>query len=750
MKKNSIKNGAFIRTMALCFIFIVLSLIFIGIILFENRQKTEQKLIDNTKQIQVVATEKMNTSIQILKIMAKIIEGQEEYDTDNVKGILQSFNGNGLFEFFGYGNIDGSSYMLEVESDEYIDFDLSKYYFFEEAIAGETIVSGFIDDELFGNNVGYYVIPVKNEDEVVGFVYGIVTVEEFRDLSLSSVFAGTGFFCILDSDGNLTNKTLYTRTDLLTASNIEELAKFTNVERIEFYAALKSNDRSVVRFTGPFGSMIASIHPLGVNDWHVVGIVSESVISSNYDEIAIGTVVIVILACILLLYFIYQQACIMQDNKNTLETLAYVDELTGCSNYNKFKLEAVQYINKNSDSEFALWSLDLKDFKNINSVFGYEFGDIILKQISKIVQTHSVTENMNCRVTADRFIGLSMYENKNELEKLAKKLIEIVSNEEFGNYGTVHIDLSVGIYCITENSKNRINIQEIVDNTFMAMNAAKQNNGSQYKFFTDEIKNANSRELGLLSSYKNAMKNGEFTFYIQPKVDIQNKNAIVGGEVLARWTKDKHEIISPTEFIPLFEKKGIVVDVDRYIFEEVCRWYSGYLLRNNPPINIAINVSRLGIIQKDFVQWYSNIKKKYDIPNGLLELEITESIFLEDSFAFDKIVDALHKAGFICTIDDFGAGYSSLNILKNINFDIIKLDAFFFKKGNDINRDNVILATFLNMAKKLNIKTVAEAIESEEQVNFLREMGCNIIQGYVFSKPIEVNKFETVIKNHLI
>lgn len=213
-------------------------------------------------------------------------------------------------------------------------------------------------------------------------------------------------------------------------------------------------------------------------------------------------------------------------------------------------------------------------------------------------------------------------------------------------------------------------------------------------------------------------------------------------EALSRWHSTERGIIPPNEFIPLFEKNGSIIQLDRMVFETLCQKAQQYLAEGRQPLVMACNVSRLGMFQNDFVDFYVGIKQKYEIPNGVLELEFTESIIWDNYDLFRQNVMELQKNGFLCAIDDFGSGYSSLNVLKNLPMDILKLDMLFFREESDVTRARTVIANIVVMAKELNMKTVAEGVEQMEQVEFLRKIGCDVVQGYVFARPMPMADFD--------
>ena len=229
-------------------------------------------------------------------------------------------------------------------------------------------------------------------------------------------------------------------------------------------------------------------------------------------------------------------------------------------------------------------------------------------------------------------------------------------------------------------------------------------------------------------------------------MDIQQGVAIGGAEALVRWAPPDQPLISPGEFIPLFERNGFIVELDRYMLEQVCRWLRGYLDRGGRELVVSVNVSRLGLFQEDFVEHTIQIKETYRIPDGLLDLEFTESVVLDDNALFIRSVRRLQQHGFLCSLDDFGTGYSSLNLLKSLPIDVLKLDILFFTRDADHCRERIVIANILHMARQLHIRTIAEGVEALEQVAFLRDAGCDMVQGFVFARPMPLDEFDRLLE----
>lgn len=233
---------------------------------------------------------------------------------------------------------------------------------------------------------------------------------------------------------------------------------------------------------------------------------------------------------------------------------------------------------------------------------------------------------------------------------------------------------------------------------------------------------------------------GEFTVYYQPKVDLKT-GKMACSEALVRW-QGEDGVIPHDRFIPVFEHKFLINRLDQFVFEEVCRWLRANLDGGMPVLPVSVNVSRLQFYDQDFVSRYIEIRDRYRVPAQLLEIEFTESIVLSNDQLLLKTVNALKRAGFACSIDDFGKGYSSLSLLKELPVDVLKLDRFFFEEGGDRERDWSIVQGIVEMVHKFHVRTVAEGIESPEQVERLRRMGCDYIQGFVFFRPMPCGAYE--------
>ena len=285
------------------------------------------------------------------------------------------------------------------------------------------------------------------------------------------------------------------------------------------------------------------------------------------------------------------------------------------------------------------------------------------------------------------------------------------------------------------------------DCALLAINYTKGRYNKNYAFYDDNMHQRLLKERRITDSMEQSLKNGEFKVYLQPKYNIRDKK-MVGAEALVRWIHPEWGFMSPAEFIPLFEKNGFISNLDRYLWEQVCVVLKSWQDRNMPMIPISINVSRADIYTADLPQIILQLTHKYGIDAKYLYLEITESAYAENPHQIKTAVDQLRKLGFIVALDDFGSGYSCLNMLSQINMDELKLDNHFVKNETS-DTSKGIINYVVDMAHRLNMKIVAEGVETPEQLEILRKTGCDIAQGYYFAKPMPVEEFEEILKNSI-
>ncbi|MGN1152981.1 MAG: putative bifunctional diguanylate cyclase/phosphodiesterase, partial [Candidatus Gastranaerophilaceae bacterium] len=269
-------------------------------------------------------------------------------------------------------------------------------------------------------------------------------------------------------------------------------------------------------------------------------------------------------------------------------------------------------------------------------------------------------------------------------------------------------------------------------------------------YYDDNLRKKLLNEKNIEDEMHRALISGQFVMYLQPKYDMKNLVAC-GSEALVRWVHPTKGFINPGEFVPLFEKNGFILNIDRFMWEQACKAIKSWIERGFDAVPISVNVSRLHLSNEFFIDDLKNLIHKYQISPSLLELELTETASFEDFDKFLEIVNALKKEGFRIAMDDFGSGYSSLNMLRQIPCDILKLDKGFINDSTTDERGKIVVKHILSMAKNLSLKTVSEGIETVAQAQFLTDAGCDIAQGFLYAKPMTIEEFEQVafVKNSI-
>lgn len=423
-------------------------------------------------------------------------------------------------------------------------------------------------------------------------------------------------------------------------------------------------------------------------------------------------------------------------NGVVVDYLATYDELTGIYNKQAFYAKTKEMLLDNPDKNFDLLRINIERFKVLNDLFGESTGDKLLRYIGKFLKEINLPLCVSGRLYADNFVVC--YEaGKGDSRRMINTL-QMVADSFAINNRTI---LSFGLYRIDDKT---LPVSVMCDRANMALWKAKGNFKNPYCEYDEKMRQQVLKEQKIINAMEMAIQNKEFTLYLQPKYDIE-KGTIIGAEALVRWISLENGFISPGDFIPVFENNGFVYEVDKFIWEESCRYLRKWLDEGREVHPISVNVSRIDLYTPKLVQHLVNLREKYQLPSQYLELEITESAYTEDPEQIITITRQLREAGFVILMDDFGTGYSSLNMLKDIQIDVLKLDMGFLKSSDYSAKGGNILTAILKMAESLKMQTIAEGVETKEQVEFLKSIGCRYVQGFYYSKPLPVGEFEKLI-----
>lgn len=436
--------------------------------------------------------------------------------------------------------------------------------------------------------------------------------------------------------------------------------------------------------------------------------------------------------------FLLALVLMLKRNKKVLWEKAYIDPLTGRGNMNKFKLDAKKLLSQNMDTSYSILKFDINQFNLINEMYGYPEGDRVLNLVCEALdQIVDESSELYARIGNDEFLLLIRQDHLSH-ENGDRRL-----KMHTHNVGGHMLRFTAGRYNIEHNETDIDGIFEKVN--YAHSLARKSTSDSSVVDYTHEVREHAIHAQKIESKMADALANNEFQVYLQPKFRLSDET-LVGAEALVRWLESDGHMIFPNEFIHIFEKNGFISMLDMYMFEKVCGILQDWQKNGRPLICISVNFSRLHLNNPNFVNDLADIADRYRVPKKYLEIEITESVILDNEEKLVVVLDQLHNKGFTLSMDDFGTGYSGLGLLQNLPVDIIKIDRRFFTNNKYKARASSLIRNVIRMARDLDIVTVAEGVESADQVDFLREVGCDIVQGYYYSRPIPACDLDTNVK----
>lgn len=435
--------------------------------------------------------------------------------------------------------------------------------------------------------------------------------------------------------------------------------------------------------------------------------------------------------------------CFIQEIKatenHTFEIQKKRNELTGLYNKTDF-LKLASMMLQQSTTPYCMIAVDIEHFKLFNEWYGLAAGDRFLQSVGyDLKDIEEQLQGIGGYLGGDDFAMLIPY-REDHIDMILKRLMKYDENAE-ENIGFFP---AIGVYVIDD--KN-LSITTIYDRSVLALTTVKGNYIHRIAYYKPALQSRIEEEHKILLDFQQGLEHHEFVLYLQPKCNIIT-GKIVGSEALVRWQHPKKGLLMPGAFIPLLERKGIIGKLDYYVWESACQHIRKWMDEGVRPLPISVNLSRIDIFTMDVVKCFKELIQKYQIEQDLIEIEITESAYVEEYDKVTAIITELRKAGFHVLMDDFGSGYSSLNMLKDVNVDVLKIDMKFLNidekaEGKDIS----ILEAIINMAKLMSLHIIAEGVERAEQVDLLIDTGCMYAQGYLFYKPMDASSFENVIRN---
>ena len=739
---------------AVAAILIAIFVVFASVFMVHTMDALDDKVnkyIDRTvtQKCEIVESA-INNDISTVKNFAACLTDYKSADENVlIRKIKELENSSETIESFVIADENG-----DVITSKRIEKNISARDYYQKAMNGEVNVSKAIFSEPDGKMVNVIAVPVYGDyQRIIGVLAGICDAGSY-DALLDMSFSGNGSDSngyVLNSDGevvmsgdnalgdNVPMGDLFFSSDLL--AGVDENVKSTvkvNFAKVNGSGIIKSyckGEKYIAYYCGFTNS----------NDLHYLLIFKEDVVAAQQDHYAVMNILMYIFFVVILLVVIAAYVVIVRVSFRRLKKanaevsrIAYTDRLTGYSTWDKFVIDSKKLL-QHEYRRYALVSFDIDKFKAINDMYGHEEGNRVLKLIADTVNRNLQDGETFSRINSDNFYIFMIYHGDDDISRRVISLIQAIEYEvtEF-----VPV-LSFGIYRIID--KN-VSIRRMGDLADIAKRTVKYGDDSAYAFYNESMLEEMREEKRIENEMQAALDTHEFCVFYQPKVSLDGNVNLAGAEALVRWIKDG-TVISPGKFIPLFEKNRFIIKLDFYIMDQVCQKIK-YWQKYYKDLLISVNMSRVHLKDPQFVEKLNDICVSHGVSTSSIEIEITESAAYESLDVLTTVFKQLKDYGFHISIDDFGSGYSSLNMLKDLPADVLKIDRAFLAESNSDKRANDILGHVIRMASSLGMHTICEGIETDEQAKLLGGLGCEMAQGFYFAKPMPSDSFEEILKGH--
>ncbi len=709
------------------------------------RKFMEQSVIQTASNIKGRRTNYIN-ELKILSVKMK--SSCYNFSRKEVITFLRNNIDNFEYQKLVFVYKDGEIISTEKEDTVIPSDDLKKNKNLKGIMNNELIFSNTLQDKnLSSGYVSEYGVPVYNrKNDLIGYIASQNDAQTYvRILGLNN-YNKQGISYIIDEKGNYLIKPL---RDKSTIKNFfDNNLKYSETTEEKVLELLKDKTYGSFVFAKNREKYIGAFAKIGDTEKYVLTILPLHVLMLHVNKLMAILTILIFLISLLMLALSYLSNLIFKQNEKLIYDMAFTDEITGEGNKNKFILQARDLIDKDTTRQYAIISVDITKFKAINELYGINRADDILKDIYQILKKHTGNNGLCVRDHAATFDILYNYDNTDSIiNNLINKILEDIS--EYNKTGMKHIaydyesvktaklSLSFGIYLITDKS---LLIDSMCEKAYIAKRSIKEDAINLYKFYDDKIREQILQDKEIEDEMYPALHNNQFKMYLQPKFDLKT-NTLSGAEALVRWIHPEKGLIPPMNFIPLFENNGFIIELDKCVWEQACEFLACRKKKGLKLFHISVNVSKIHLNNDSFISELVNLTKKYDIEPEYLELELTETACFNNENRFKEVLNRLKELGFTISMDDFGTGYSSLNMLRHLPVDILKLDRGFIKDTLNEDRGKIVVNCMIDLATKLNMVTVAEGIETEEQAGILKEAGCHIAQGFLYGKPMDTDSF---------
>ena len=740
---KTMKEKELVQVVGLCFLLLVLC-VFITAFhvrrIFDAFEQSSYSYIINRSELSSkYFSENFERRGSLVAAEAQVLATDENIDKASIINCLKVLEETGEFSYARYISARGIKYRSNGSLNSTM---LRDYEEVIDATVPMTVYRNFAPER--SNDEVCFASPVQKNGIIQGYVIGVANASKMFENSASQSAASlVAERYLTDSRGNIVayvkNNKIYDGTgknifDILTKDCIDDYAaQQVREEVLNEVNTLEITYRNI-SVGGKVGYALYK-QLAGNSGWNLFYIVYSDDVRATIQPILIesfGVMMIVILLMGVMSSFVFRY--IKSEQKKVFE-LAYVDDLTRAPNENAFKEKATELLADNPETPYMIICFDIMNFRYINEGYGHLKADMLLRDItSALRESYSFNETFG-RLSADRFVGLVVDDDRmtERWDFISERITK--STEEIGM--KYPVKFKTGIYYIRDKKEP---ISDMIDKANLArksVDASARNLEAEYR---EQLMEETRKQERVESRMHEALDNGEFVPYLQPKWNMTTDH-ISGAEALVRWIDSSGNIIQPGDFIPVFERNGFIEQVDFYMLDKICKYIRQMLDEGREVYPVSINQSRYLLYDPNYIMKVQEIMLKYKVPKGLIELEITETVFFNEKERMLEVMRHLKEFNMNLSIDDFGSGYSSLNLLRDIPFDVLKIDRGFLDESAQSESGKWILRKIVEMAEGLNLKVICEGVETHEQVDMLLDIGCIYAQGFLYSRPIPIEEF---------
>ena len=678
----------------------------------------------------------LGTEFQVLASVAVSLDQPGALDNrKKLVNYLDRQNRRNSFTLTGYQDSQGKA----IFSDGHVLQDFISVQDVEDIYARGHYISGRRKGPFSGRDILVFAVPMpsKEEGQRNGIVFATQTIEFYAQALAANALHGEGLSFILDRAGDII--IAYPRAvydNLFKAGEDSHFDHGRSVLRMQ--QDMSRGESGWTGYTLRGEHRFASYTPLEYNEWYALSVLPTKSVADRAQTLVLLSLIlclsIIVVLGILLVFILRMQS----QSSRALYRMGFVDPLTKADNLNAFRFKFPRAANafKEKKQPYALVMVNINRFKALNDIYGFEQGDQVLKQVASALQGSLKEGELFCRSSADIFLLLLACPDRSELGRRVEELAGQAGRYCQSDGKCMPLSITCGAYLVDE----EVPFYIMMDRANLAWASAKEHAGQICAFYDEQYRRQIVTEKQIESTMEQALRDGEFKIYLQPKCDFKTARTH-SAEALVRWMHPKRGMIPPDSFIPVFEKNGFILKLDMFMLEETLRLLKTWKERGTPVVPVGVNFSRLHLQDPRFIEVLAQTADKYGVDHHLLEVELTESVVFGNVDLMKQVVDGLHEKGFSVAMDDFGAGYSSLNVLKNLDFDCVKLDKEFLACGEENPRMRQIISGLVHMLKSLGSGVVAEGVETPEQAEFLSRIGCDLAQGYLFSRPLPPQDF---------